>query len=252
MDVTLLSLSVPVVIVNLVEIVLLIRQLKCLTNFEKVMLSLAFADLLVGAVQALISLMKLSDVDTKGMKFNSLLLFTLAASFNHVNAITADRFLAVCYPIKHRLWNSTKTNVITISILWLANLVMLTPLFVADSMDYMRYILAILAVVYIGLMSFVYAFIVHRAMLSRRKFQGENNASTAQAKKELQLVMISVCIVVTFMACTLPLSISAFIYEELPQIVKALLISNSIFNPLIYFFWKYAERRSRRNQSSSS
>lgn len=253
MNVTLLAFSIAVMIINAIEIALLIKGRRILSNFEKMMFSLSVADLLVGFTQALTSILKLCDTDTKALKFNSLLLFTIAASFNHVNAITADRYLAICWPIKHRIWNTPRTATIVISCLWLANIIMLTPLLANDSLDYIRRILAIMTFLYIALMCFAYAFIVYRAIICRRKsFRGESNASAAQAKKDLQLVFVSVGIVVTFIVCTLPLAITVFIYEELPKPAKVMILLNSLFNPFIYFFWKFSERRSRRNQDSAS
>ena len=252
-NISLLSLAIPVVIVNIIEIILLLTRMKMLSNFEKMLFSLAVADLLVGFAQGIVSFLKIADVDFKGIKFNSIFLFTLAASFNHVNAITVDRFLAVCWPIKHRLWVTKKVIITCVIILWVLNGFMLIPLFVADSLDYIRRILAILSVIYAGLMTFIYSFIIYKAIICRRKsFQGQSSVNAEQAKKDFQLVIISACIVVTFMICTIPLAISAFISEELPWPVKFVLILNSFFNPFIYFFWKFSERRSRNQRSSSS
>ena len=252
-DIGLLSVAVVVFILNAIELKLLLKRRKGLSNFEKMLLSMAVADFLVGIVQAVSSALRMADTKGSVFKFNTVLFLTVAASFNHVNAITVDRFLAVRWPIKHRVWITNKVVNFTIIGLWVVNIFALTPLFIEDSMDYVRYVLAIVVMSYIALMCVVYVFIVYRAVLHRRRSpQMQGSSRTDQTKKDFQLVIISLCIVVTFTVCTVPFCISAFVDEEIRKPFKYLLVLNSFFNPLIYFFWKYSERRSRHQQGTSS
>ena len=253
LDTTFLMLAIIVFIVNTIELKLLLKELKRLSTFEKMLLSMAVADLLVGIVQAVISALRMSHTKVKGFKFGIVLFLTVAASFNHVNAITIDRFLAVCWPLKHKIWVTKKVVNISIVILWIANAVFLIPFFVEDSMDYIRYYLAITVIAYLGLMSLIYAMIVYKAIICRRRsFQSQNSTSTDQAKKDFQLVVLSLTIVVTFAVCTVPFCVQAFVSEEITKPFRFCLVLNSFFNPLIYFFWKYTERRSKRQELTLS
>ena len=250
-DIGLLSLAIIIFIVNSVELKLLLNRHKNLSSFEKTLLSMAVADLLVGIIQTVISALKLSDIDVQGFEFNNILFFTVAASFDHGCAITIDRFLAVCWPLKHKIWITKKVVNISIVFLWVPNVIFLIPLIFEESMDYIRYTLAIVVISYLGLMILIYAIIVYKAIICRRRsFQNRNSTSIDQAKKDFQLAMLSLTIVVTFAVCTVPFCITTFITKKIIRPVKFFLILNSFFNPLIYFFWIYAERRLRKQQST--
>lgn len=252
-DIAFLILAIIIFIVNTIEVKLILKERKGLSIFEKMLLSMAAADLLIGIGQGVISALRMSHTKVRGFKFNTILFLTVAVSFNHVNAITVDRFLAVCWPLKHKIWVTKKVVNISIVILWVANAGFLVPLFVKDSMDYIRYILAIIVISYLALMSFIYAVIVYKAIICRRRsFQSQSSTTADQAKKDFQLVMLSITIVVTFAVCTVPFCIQAFISEEIAKPFKFCLVLNSFFNPFIYFFWKYAERKSRKQASTST
>ena len=252
-DIALFVVAVLVFIVNAIELKLLFRGLRKLSVFEKLLLSMAFADILVGIIQALVSTLRMAGVKVPGIGSTTVLLFTIAASFDHVNAITIDRFLAVYWPIKHRIWVTNKIVIITIIILWVFNAFAFIPLFVDDSMDYIRYIVALVAIIYMGLMMIIYPIIIYKAVICRRRsLQCQNATAKDHEKSDFQLVIISLCIVVTFVACTMPFCVSAFISEDIPWPVMSLAILNSFFNPFIYFFWKLRERNSRGRQSTST
>ncbi|XP_065057912.1 5-hydroxytryptamine receptor 2C-like [Rhopilema esculentum] len=234
-----------IILVNGPEIILILKAKKSLSLFQVLLLSLAVTDLLVGLLQFILTVLQLYDVEIKSFKLNSILYFTIAASVNHVNAITADRFIAIRWPLKHRHLVSRRRIAIYIAITWCISIVMLMPLFIRNSMEYVKYILSIVMFAYSGVMVFVYSFIIYRVVVVRGRVISiaaqQDNAT--QASKDVQLVVVSVVLTITFMICTVPFCVCAFITNHSPKTVKYLLLSNSLCNPCIYFFWKLLQAR---------
>ena len=240
-----LILTSAIVLVNVPEIILIAKAKKSLSLFHFLLLSLAVTDLLVGLSQFSITVLEVHGIKRKKFKLNSILYFTIAASVNHVNAITVDRFLAIIRPLKHKYLVSRRRIAIYIAITWCISIVTLMPLFVADSMDYVRWILSIIMYAYSGVMIFVYSFIIYRVVVVRGRAisiaSQQDNAT--QASKDVQLVVVSVFLTITFMICTIPFCVCAFITESVPKPVKYLLLSNSLCNPFVYFFWKILQAK---------
>ena len=242
-----LTLASAIILVNVAEIILIFKARKNCSLFQRLLLSLAVADLLVGLSQLTLPI-ALPDAKMKQYKLDGILCFTIAASVNHANAITGDRFLAICWPLKHRYLISRKRILIIIAVTWCISFVMLTPRLIGDNFNHVRYIFSIATFAYSCAMIFVYTFIIYRVVVIRRKgisktAKGITNAT--QASKDAQLVVVSVTLTTTFLLCTIPFCVFTFITESIPPPAKYLLLFNSLCNPIVYFFWKFLQSKSK-------
>ncbi|XP_065072095.1 probable G-protein coupled receptor 21 [Rhopilema esculentum] len=248
---SMLILAVAIIIANITEIIFITKVRRNMSLFQLLLFSLAVADLLVGISGCCIAVLELNGVKIEKLQLSSIVCFAIAASVNHVNAITIDRLLAVRWPLKHKYLVSRKRISICIAVTWCVSIVMLLPMFVSGNDDLTKYILSISILTYSGAMVFVYSYIIYRTVVVRRKTlitvaHGTENA--VQTSKDVQLVVVVIILTIIFMVCSIPFCVYAFITEAYPRTIKDLLISNSLCNPFVYFFWKLLQMKFRTTQ----
>lgn len=244
-----------IIVINLLEMVLLLKKRGKLSNYEALLLSLSATDLLIGVTKGFIHIIWLLNVFSEYIAL-PMLWFSLAGSLAHTISITLDRLLAVAYPLKHRIL-STRRNITVVLIgAWSFGFVILLLVYILPRGG-AKFVLAI--TMYITSLSMLtsYGFIIHKSVIKRRKFTSNpSNLSFQQqavsTKRELNLVCVCFLITTTFIAFMLPYSYYAVVQKEPSAAAKIALICNSLANPLIYFFWKYKDRRSKAKKTSST
>ena len=242
-----------IIIVNFIEILILIRNRKRLTNYESLLLSLSISDFLVGLSAGSIKVLFRIGI-FQDARHQQLLMawFSVACSLTHTVAITMDRLFAVAYPIKHRILSTRKNIKFLLIIAWSFSLVVFPISFI-----WKRHIELFLAVLIIpvGLAILIsYSFIIKKAVIKRRRFLSTSTncrEQTVNIKIEFNLVCMCLSISVTFVSMMLPFSIFTIIYGTSPTITKRLLVSNSMLNPLIYFFWKFIDKKVTTRKSKN-
>ena len=243
-----------IIIINSIETVILIRNRKRLTNYECLLLSLSISDIFVGLSKGSVNLLvRIGTIQIATDQDLSMLWFSVACSLSHTVAITLDRLVAVCYPLRHRMLSTRKNIMVLLMITWSFSLLVF-PITLASSNIRIRLCLAILIIITSIVILISYSFIIHKAVIKRRRFLSSSNTNdqSVKMKKEFNLVWICFVIAVTFIAMMLPFSISAIIHPKLSINMKIPLLVNSITNPLLYFFWKYLDRKIKRNISNST
>ena len=242
-----------IIIINFIETLILIRNRKWLTNFECLLLSLSISDLLVGISNGLLNLLvRIGTIQIATNPVLSVLRFSIACSLSHTVAITLDRLVAVVYPLRHRMLSTRKNIMVLLMITWSFSLLVF-PITLTSSNIRIRLCLAILIIITSIVILISYSFIIHKAVIKRRRFLSSSNTNdqSVKMKKEFNLVWICFVIAVTFIAMMLPFSISAIIHSEPSVYMRISLLANSIINPLIYFFWKYLYKNHEKNSHST-
>ena len=253
--------SLLVVLSNSTEIVLILHT-RNRSIFDRLLLSLAFSDCIVGAVVGLSHIcLKYfgSFYWLQAEQIGNIFLLSIIFSFTNLLAITIDRFLAVQYPIKHRTLSTPKRANICIAGLWLFSLisillhglitfkwaVAINFMHTAASISLLLFG-AIIAVLYCG----IFCLICKRKMRVARKDGRENNAQRGYITcflkgpyKVERSVFVTGCIVtISFIVCTYPFAIEFLITqceENMTLVSQLLVIVNSLLNPFVYFFRRF-------------
>ena len=254
------SVSIPIILVNLIEIILLLKRRKILLPYELILLSLAIADLNVGIAELSLAIIRLPDNDSLRSAFaKGFLWYTIKASVFHVAALTIDRLIAVTKPLLHKLWVTRKRITYVIIAIWVVLFAVIAPFVGLQLMDSVQVVIAYMVVSSGVLIVSSYAFIVYKAVFLRRIQMKANSGpskagpSNEQLKREFRLVFVSLLVAVSFVAMTFPYAVNQLLPKPSETFLegKMLIICNSLVNPLIYFFWKYIERKQAERQKKS-
>ena len=120
-----------IVVLNLVEIIIIIRRRKHIKPYEQLLGSLAVADALTGICLVFIKVY-ITVVESKRVQQNAssilycIALTTVVISTVSLASITADRLLAIKYPFYHRILVTTSRVWICAIMEWLITWVLVT------------------------------------------------------------------------------------------------------------------------------
>ena len=262
--------SVVTVTLNAIESFLLIKRGSKRKIHESLILSLSLSDCAVGLTSFTFNLLVTFDLynvfkttkqNMDKIKAYALMSvwFTAYVSLFHIVGITVDRALVIRYPIRHKLWISPwKTNVfivlswlISIVITWVStigtvvsNMESQTKRFVAGFCLSIGFVLTV-----------SYIFIVKIAIVSRKTTMsslGINSKKRKTSRQEKHLLLLCMAIVLSFVLCMFPYSIQVFAYGSEDIVGCILLVSNSLVNPMVYFYGQYLERRTGNKDSTKT
>ncbi len=262
-----------ITILNLIEIAIIIKKRlnTSLKPYEKLMLSLAISDLIVAlAVVAF----KACDIILKdpgwlnGDNFTLSLLFSLSFSVDNILPITVDRFLAVKYPISHRVLMTNRRTNAFIVIIWVLSVFTSATwaffvLVIKIDLKILFLVVSTFLVAFGIVMISVYLFIIHVAV-NRKRFTGGRPAQnhrqkfssffTDQEHKQERNILCTCCLVtLSYIACSYPFSIEVFARQGGDSISfasKLILFLNSAMNPLVYFFKGFLEKRVKEHNTN--
>ena len=274
-DIIYIITGIIVTIVNIIEIVVIVRGNKIHKPFEKLLLSLAAADILVSVSVTILKTVSLATEGRvawlRGRTFSIILLSSMNFSGCNLIVITIDRFLAVKYPLKHQIYVTGRRMNIAIVIVWvhssIAALLSLYALLHNAKVDINRVLfipLSIGCLLYSFLLLIAYASIVHTSCVSRAMTQVTDGRPTHrqimnsffsdQYKTERNIFYTSCLVSVTFILCTDPFAIEFLIKSDVGKVSftsNFLLFLNSFLDPFIYFFKGYLERKAREAAAES-
>ena len=258
-------------ILNIIESVLIIRMRKRWKPFDKMLLSMSFADQLVAAVTIIYNFLSLYHVSIGGCKISQhhfILLLIASEDFSlfHVLAITIDRFYAIKYPLKHNVKMRGKFPVIIILSIWVC-VALVVSIFATmlllkeNSFAFLAKIYSTLTII-IGI-CFIWAYKYMLEYVLSHTAQAQNTPKCnirgilkhSSCKKERAMLMTSCLVVLSYIICIYPISVEMLIREKTKQISSAtqiLLVINSILNPLVYFFKGYCDQRIKQSIQKSS
>ena len=254
-------LSVIGIILNITEVALLSRQKARRTKYQNLIYSLSSADICT-CLFSLTSFIyrhavfgaraRTSPVHTVFIVAQELLWFSVSSSLLHVLAVSFDRLLAVRFPVKHRFWFTHKKNKRLIVVIWVLSFVLILPAIIFYLLTKRNFLVKKLIsslVLLTGfLIIFLYAYIIRKTVSKECIFQiitlqsGKKEVISACSPREKRILMTSVLIVISFIVCSFPFAIT-YILTRSRNFTMLLLISNSILNPLIYFFQRYYQDR---------
>ena len=252
---------------NFIEIYLIARKWKQVTNFELVLLNLAVADVLNCMLYAIMTGMshylfinKLPYRSQHAFWLLALQSFSVFASTSFVIVIGMERFFAAKVPLKHRLWHTGKRKLLKcISIVWGFDILLTTAIL---SIDYLvngnktlfvrrdlTYVMAGYLTIGLILVSSLYIWLGHLILMrsmklfefDKKDFSINPKAIKRAMKKDRATILVCTLVVISLFICDLPLIIDLYM-RRITQASVFLLRLNTIANPMIYFFKGYLER----------
>ncbi|XP_065057650.1 trace amine-associated receptor 1-like [Rhopilema esculentum] len=247
-DIAILLVSLAVIVTNSFEIKILLARRKHFVPYEQLLLSLSVADLLVGASWLLVTVIDLtaSSVLSLAVEKNISIPYwcSILLSMTHVYMLTADRFVAVLFPLRHKIHVTNRFATVLILFAWFSSAGVTASLVITISLVGVKYYLADFAFSTLSGMILVYTFIIYKVVIRQKNAANGavNHASQRQAR-ERRLVYVCLTVTVSFCICTTPLMYTKEnnMYQTF-FVVDLALILNSLFNPFIYYFWKLIEK----------
>ena len=259
--------ALTTIILNVIESFLLIKRGSNRKNHESLILSLSLSDCAVGLTTLICNLLvtldlfKVFKTTKKNMdEIKAYVLlsvwFTAYVSLFHIAGITVDRALAVLYPIRHKLWITPWKTYIFIILSWLISVVVTWVSTIGTVVSNMesqtkRFVAGFcLSIGFV--LTAAYIFIVKMAIVNRKTTMsnlGINRKEKKTSRQERRLLLLCLAIVLSFVLCMFPYSIQVFAYGSEDIVGCILLVSNSLVNPIVYFYGQYMERRSGNKYS---
>ena len=256
-DKSFIAVGFMIIVTNLVEIICIVRK-KDKTPFEKLLLSLALSDLLVGVITTVYKTLDLV-LGQKPWLLDKMtvVVFTLSTIFSLQNllAITIDRFLAIRFPIKHRILVTPRRINALITFIWLLSLLvgvgldLILVIVVQSGYDIVMVsstggIIAIGTVINIIYFCIIKFLFTRQVKVTARPEDGKvlqriQELFRGPQKTERAVLLSSVVVAASFIICTFPFAIEYLRFrdgEHLSFASKMLIVLNSLLNPFVYFF----------------
>ena len=251
---------------NAIEINLIRKSWQKVTHFEIILLNLAVADTITGlgllatASLCIPYLMKKINNDALRVCFY-ILIFAMCSSCCFVIMIAVERLKAIRKPFEQRARSWGKQGMFKcLTKLWILLLVCTIATSLTDWFVYrvpgstkigsktQVYIVGSFLIFVSLIACALYAWIGILMRKQRRKlgdiYDKESNRRKFQEAKRQEVMIISVCslIVSVFLICNIPFAINLYYLQ--PNITECILLQIAcVFDPLVYFFKGYMERR---------
>ena len=260
-DILFVLLAFTITFLNIAEARLILRCQNKKT-FDKLLLSLALSDVLVGVAVAAFKLVDIATNNSvswlEGDDFANIFVVSINFSTSNLVLITIDRFLAVRFPIKHRnLLTDQRVNAVIV-LIWLLALAFGTYVCIVqfkweEATQSMLIASGFLLLFGVGMML---AYIKIFYMISKRaatRAAGTTQGKTATTRSLVEVIkgpnvaeravfITGGVVTLSFIICTYPFACEVLISQSAKKISLAsrfMLVLNSLFNPFIYFFKNY-------------
>ena len=247
---------VAIVTVNLLSIILFIKNRSLRTRSMHLVISLTVADMLVGALSGGVSRLLGILQDCRVVKFYLaqwendilylvLLLFFPLVSLTNIAVISLERFHATFRPFRHRLIKRW-VYVIAITVVWVFPAIGYV-IHVVDMLYLNGYFLYI--TVSFGLLCLIVTFVSYTSILFKFRFGAHPQRHCAAALRQRKLTVTLFITTLVSLLLWLPYNISVFLksthdiildslsfseYFRLNYSLNFLFFANSLANPILY------------------
>ena len=213
----------------------MIYKKKTKLAFDKTLLSLAFADLLSSLFWGVFLLNGYYHLFMITMIGS---FFSITSSLLHAVFIATERFFAVFFPIKFRIYFTWKYCAVCLLIVWLISLSLSCVVSAFSNLSAMSYIIFPSG----GLLVVFYSMICYRVHLQRRSAVVMSTGSHLQDDSTSRILVYSVLITAVFLLCTMPFAVLAH-GTALKNCYAFIMISlNPVFDAVTYFAFNYSKK----------
>ncbi len=256
------------VLLNSLEIFIIQRKWKSITIFEIILLNLAIADLLALTTSGgVVAVMIYYARNQYGVHFKTLtmfyimIIFSVLSSVIFIIVIAVERLIAIKIPLKHRAWHSSPGRLTRCLIIIWGSLITVTGItitlvsaFVKGNLKTVsltiRYFIGGYLTLGFIVAVILYSWIAYLLLKRHSKFLEYDPKDAADKfriikamQKEKASIVVCVLAVVSFVGLNASYVIQSFEGKRgITMDSTILMITNSVVNPLIYFFKGYAEK----------
>ena len=274
-DIVCLVLGFVCMALNSTEIILISKKRKVVRTFELILLSFAVADFTVGLSISGFGIYKLTREghfslnDSMSYLLFTTKIFSVTSSITHILGISVDRFCAVSFPLKHKIWMSRQNAKWLIAVIWITSIVLslvtALPQLLYSSSGAVNgknlskefiYTSSIPVFLFGAIFIAVYSNIVWKVVIQKERLNQRFNENTVahfklvrKIAQEKTLVLTCVLAVLSFIGCTYPAAIILLVSAKeafADTATLILFVSNSILNPFIYFLKGYLDNQSSK------
>ncbi len=259
LNVTNIVIALLAIVLNIAELIIIISK-KQIKPFERVLLSLCVADILISIVYVVESFHN-SETKTKLFRQHDYLIshiieyICLLSSIANIIALGVDRLLAVKYPLKHKIWMTKRRVNLLIIVAWVSSIA-LSLICSTENFIYGRprsrspvYTFAALSFAFGMIITGLYAAII-KTMIDRRKTLANVPTQRNVRADESAVTITCVNVVIAFSICTYPFLID-LIVDPRPSLPFKFILLNSLLDPIVYYFRSYLKKvfykRSKRS-----
>jgi len=271
-----LTLGVIIALLNIMEIILILRLKRKKKIFEIVLLSLSVADLLFGLSNASVCVVFLGNWKGESVfdvTYTSYFFFVLTSIF-HLVFIAMDRLAAIVRPIRHNISMTRRKVYIFLGVIWIAAIATTLGLYLSNDRGYlfenksiieewkaknrtkppknllirkgdtyrtlMQELLSYFILTADFILVIVYVIIIYKVQINNNKnvVRGNEHRGT-----QIKVSLLCVFVAVSFVVFTIPYAINRLATKSIQFWANIVLVSNSGMNSVIYFFRNYCQQR---------
>ena len=240
----------------------IICRLKKRKPFERILLSLCVADILVAVWYLIVKWYVFVNNSPFLAEYKHLIgypseMFSIMSSITNIIILGIDRAIAVKYPLEHGVWMTNRRVHGLIASAWIGSIALSILCGIAgfaNPQDHSHtaketgiYISAGIIFTSIVVIAAIYAFIL-KTVRKRNKLMNDLKITNVQGEKKREdaaIIITCVMVVGAFIICTLPFCIDSLIDRRRGKSVfpVKLILLNPLLDPLIYFFKGYIQKR---------
>ena len=224
--------------------------------YEHLFWNLAFADFLLGGVKggtAIYEIYNLHWVGTGYWWIVSFQMFSIFSSGMNICAASIDRFTAIKFPLRHKVWLSIRNARTVNALTWIMTITcsgVYTLLVSIYGYKLMTYHIETITVMFFGTaMIFIHLLLIGH-ILRKHNIPTDNLGTKVRQERLLERKVVITCtmFVSNYIISTWPACIEQFISGKISIsfITLFLFFLNSMTDPCIYFFKDYLRRNHTR------
>lgn len=245
-------------VLNVAEAAMIVIKRK-FQPFQRILLSLSFADILVVLLYVIQKFYEkyynkhIYDEEIDHLIRQPIEVFSVMSSITNIIVLGIDRLIAVRYPLKHRIWMTNKRINMYIAGAWFGSIALsvlsnINRFAEPDDKTYQAKLTA--DRIFAGLLfssgliiTVIYALIIARVVRQRKIGSQMRKSGAANRSDETAVTITCVLVVVAFSICSYPFAIDKLLNEKGPVIPIKTILLNALLDPLVYFFMGYLKRK---------
>ena len=255
-----IALGAVAIILNVYVIIAVIlkqRKLRWSHKPSLLVLSLAFADLILGISCLLANALPLLLTEASHLALVMdvdlhIIFYSLLNSLLHIFSMTVERFLAIRFPFIYKEKMTNKKVLLMILATWVLSFFYLFML--VDTFEFLKFLsILIFGIGILLLMIYVYVFYKIRKIMTQRRDSSGQGSTNNILKRELMSAIYCVTVVLAFILCSFPNAVNNFRvgycdYLEVDVITTVVMIGNTIFNPLLWILSEKCMGKQRKTK----
>ena len=255
--ITYTTIGILAFVINLVEIILILRKRHLISTFEIFLLSLAVADCICGVTLATQNVLFLITGTFENIVLDGFTVFSLTSSITNLLAISLHRLLAVKFPLRHHLWITKERLHGTIALIWIVSIALTTAVVIlsifgekqsSSFLANIKFGFCVKILISSTTFLFVYGYII---AITFKQSKISNTKKQAESRRDKVLKACTLA-VSAFIICSCPWAINYLITRSKETYTAYLLFGNILIDPSVYFFKGYLERNAKERQRPGS